>query len=280
MGDFNIDLNINSTPANEYMKTLNSLGFSALINQPTRIQKYENTNHLCCSTLDHIITNIGSSLTKAGILISDVSDHLPVFASMKLSKTNSNPYKNTYRRSFSDNKKEKFRNCFQENIDKHLNFSLDPNGIMGSLLLSMDNTVNKVCSWKKVSRKQAKLILDPWMTKEILDERKIRDNLKKIYILNKCRGSDDHNNWKKQRNKVNRMIKKAKDEYTAKSCENAKGSSKKMWKVINKAINKKPKPNTVPAFIKTKTTNGTIKRISCKTEIANAMNRQFTEMGG
>ena len=53
-----------------------------------------------------------------------------------------------------------------------------------------------------------------------------------------------------------------------------------MWKVINKAINKKPKPNTVPAFIKTKTTNGTIKRISCKTEIANAMNKQFTEMGG
>ena len=91
----------------------------------------------------------------------------------------------------------------------------------------MDNSVNKVCSWKKVSRKQAKLILDPWMTKEILDERKIRDNLKKTYILNKCRGLDDHNNWKKQRNKVNRMIKKAKDEYTAKSCENAKGSSKK-----------------------------------------------------
>ena len=65
---------------------------------------------------------------------------------------------------------------------------------------------------KKVSRKQAKLILDPWMTKEILDKRKIRDNLKKTYILNKCRGSDDHNNWKKQRNKVNCMIKKAKDQ--------------------------------------------------------------------
>ena len=55
------------------------------------------------------------------------------------------------------------------------------------------------------------------------------------------------------------MIHKAKNKYTAKSCENAKGSSKKMWKVINKAINKKPKPNTVPAFIKTKTTNGTTK---------------------
>ena len=48
------------------------------------------------------------------------------------------------------------------------------------------------------------------------------------------------------------MIKKAKDEYTAKSCENAKGSSKKMWKVINKAINKKPKSNTIPAFIRLK----------------------------
>ena len=76
------------------------------------------------------------------------------------------------------------------------------------------------------------------------------------------------------------MIEKAKTEYTTKKCEEAKGNSKKMWKVVNKAINKKPKSTTTPNFIKTKTENGGTKRIYCKKEIANAMNKQFTEMGG
>ena len=93
MGDFNIDLNKDNTPSNEYMKTLNSLGFSALINQPTRIVKFEGTNHLCCSTLDHLITNSTPSFSKAGILISDVSDHLPTFGVMKLTKINESPLK-------------------------------------------------------------------------------------------------------------------------------------------------------------------------------------------
>ena len=36
MGDFNINLNKSHVASNEYIKTLHSLGFSALINQPTR----------------------------------------------------------------------------------------------------------------------------------------------------------------------------------------------------------------------------------------------------
>ena len=35
MGDFNINLNQNSIVSREYIKSLHSLGFSALINQPT-----------------------------------------------------------------------------------------------------------------------------------------------------------------------------------------------------------------------------------------------------
>ena len=102
MGDFNINVNNNSVPANEYMKTLQSLGFSALINQPTRFYRIEGSDHVGCPTLDYIITNSTSNITNSGILVSDVSDHLPIFASIKLSASRSNPFQNTYRRSFSD----------------------------------------------------------------------------------------------------------------------------------------------------------------------------------
>ena len=85
-----------------------SLGFSALINQPTRFYMVEGSNHVGCSTLDHIITNTGSNCSNTGILVSDVSDHLPIFASLKLTNSKTNRFQNTFRRSFSDDKKDKF----------------------------------------------------------------------------------------------------------------------------------------------------------------------------
>ena len=82
LGDLNINLNKNNTISNEYVNTLSSLGFSLLINQPTRIFHYEGTDNVSCSTIDHIITNISSAFSKTGILIAEVSDHLPIFGIM------------------------------------------------------------------------------------------------------------------------------------------------------------------------------------------------------
>ena len=73
MGDINIDLNKSNIVSNDYINTLNALGFTALINQPTRIYSFEGATSVSCSTLDHLITNCSSSFDKVGILISDVS---------------------------------------------------------------------------------------------------------------------------------------------------------------------------------------------------------------
>ena len=52
-----------------------------------------------------------------------------------------------------------------------------------------------------------------------------------------------------------------------------------MWKAVNKATNRKPKLNTIPDFVNTRAADGSIKKSRCKTDIANAMNKQFSEMG-
>ena len=52
-----------------------------------------------------------------------------------------------------------------------------------------------------------------------------------------------------------------------------------MWKVIWEATNTKSKPNTIPDYIKVQTTDGKLKKIQNKTEIANEMNKQFCQMG-
>ena len=158
------------------MNTLSSLGFSLLINQPTRIFHYENSNNVSCSTIDHLITNISPAFTKAGILIADVSDHLPIFGLISLSPC-TNPFRNTFRRFFHENKKDIFLKHLKENLNIDLN--LDPNPLMDKILLALKDAINKTFPLKKVSRKQALKLLNPWMTNEICIEQKTRDALKK-----------------------------------------------------------------------------------------------------
>lgn len=84
---------------------------------------------------------------------------------------------------------------------------------------------------------------------------------------------------KKQRNKVNRLCRNAKRKNLNDDCKKCNGDSKKIWKVINRATGKIQKTNTYPNYIETKNAEGNTVKVKDKSEIANAMNKQFTEMG-
>ena len=58
-----------------------------------------------------------------------------------------------------------------------------------------------------------------------------------------------------------------------KDCNETKGDSGKMWKVINREMKTKDKANIVPDFVKVVTDDGKVKKIQNKTEIANEMNQ-------
>ena len=59
-----------------------------------------------------------------------------------------------------------------------------------------------------MTRKQAELIQTPWLTDEIIKEGELRDKLQKKAVLSGL--IQDHENYKKQRNKVNKMCRNAK----------------------------------------------------------------------
>ena len=75
------------------------------------------------------------------------------------------------------------------------------------------------------------------------------------------------------------MCNKAKRAKIQNKCKEANGDSGKMWKVINRTLKLKDKPNITPDFVKVANADGSIRKIQNKTEIANEMNRQFVEMG-
>ena len=97
---------------------------------------------------------------------------------MNLSNSKTNPFQNTFRRSFSDKKEEKFIECLKKNLEI-IDFTESANSCFEKFLLAFKNTINEICPLRKVSRKQAQLLLKPWMSPEILKEIELRDNLKK-----------------------------------------------------------------------------------------------------
>ena len=118
------------------------------------------------------------------------------------------------------------------------------------------------------------------MTKDILKEQKMRDQLKKIWITSgHAENSPQHLNYKTSRNKVVKMIRIARKTKSLKNCGKAHGDSEKMWKVVKEAADIKSKPNVSPDFIKITTADGNIKKIQNKKEIANEMNKRFCQMG-
>ena len=128
LGDLNIDINKSNPVSHEYINTLSSVGFSPLINQPTRIFYYENSNSVSASTIDHIISNCTHCFSKSGILIADVSDHLPIFGLMSL-KPSKKSLKNSFRRHFRVTEKEKLLDCLNEKLS-NMNLNTQPDQLL------------------------------------------------------------------------------------------------------------------------------------------------------
>ena len=200
---------------------------------------------------------------------------------MSLSKPCTKKIENVYRRHFSDKKKYIFLECLERKLK---NFDInkgDPNELLSELVRLTKEAIDSVFPLQKVSNKQALKISNPWMTNELIKQHKIRDRLKSKWIKSgHINNSAEHSAYKKMRNQVTKMDRKAKRKYFNNKCDEANGNSEKMWKVIRSATNQKPKPNISPDFVKIRDADGKIvKKLEDKCDIANEMNKTFSEMG-
>ena len=76
MGDFNVDLlkwNEENFAQDFFFYSLLSHSFIALITRPTRLSSHS------CTLIDNIFSNVDKE-TESGIILSDISDHCPIFA--------------------------------------------------------------------------------------------------------------------------------------------------------------------------------------------------------
>lgn len=248
LGDINIDLMKAETEqvSREYLNMLNSHGMISLVNKPTREEMLGNS--LVTSALDHIIVRQMRNFNfKSGIVTCKISDHYLVLAA--ISKPNMKQDKQKGKSKFIDivhSGKFKTEVCgavkevvFEENSGVEDRYS--------KLLDAID--LAKQRATIAVRRKHHITPNKPWMTDAILELIKERDLLFRKWknARPQCR-ENARLNYTKIRNKVQKDITVAKNNYYESKFREFKMDIKSTWALVNE-ISGKQKPKTVDETI-------------------------------
>ena len=228
MGDFNIDLHDKSAPpTKELIFTTGCHGLLPKISTSTR---YGARNEMIKqSCIDQIFTN-SSLIIESRTLDWNISDHLAVYVRRK--KTRSRLRKINFEgRSYRNFDKEDFQGNligvdwtgFYESKDPDLCWEMMEGYIRKEL--------NARCPVRSFRVKE---IRDPWITDEILEEIKDKDN-----YLDRARKSGYPEDWaiaRRERNRVCKLVRNAKSEFVKDRQRELQGEPRKFWKLISTIV--------------------------------------------
>ena len=276
------DININDDPelrnyqVDSYRNFLMSFGCVNLINKPTR--------HESKTVLDHIVTSVEVDKIKAGILRFHISDHLPTFAIVNVSKKVTKKSENKiYKRLFDPNKKDIFLEDLKKKIESNRNINTEnPNSRFDAFIKIIESAIDHHFPLRKLSKRQQKHYNKPWITKEI--QKEIKEKHKMFSEYTKAPTAKKYEEFKKFRNNLDRKLKKAERTYTQTNLEKNSNNTKKTWKILNNTLKRsKKKTHITPDIIgvngwDTSDHDSSTVRSSPKF-IANKLNTFFSNIG-
>ena len=240
-GDVNINLIKTSTnnAIKFYFDDVTSAGTQVLINKPTRITADS------VSLVDHIYCNDPLNNLTPGIVIADMSDHLPLYLKVTAPSVSSNSQTNRLIRDWKNFKINDFRKELREKLNLSLGNSqnLDGNSKFNRFNTIFNATVDKYLPLRPCTKKEERRRENPWMTNALFKSIKTKNKL--YFIKRKHRLTVNINKYKKHRNLLNRLIKIAKKVYYKSKLEMSANKSKAIWSVINELLGKKKKANKI-----------------------------------
>jgi len=237
MGDFNLDLlSYNDhAPTQEFMDSLFSHMFFPLISKPTRITSHSAT------LIDNIFTNHISSNFRSGIILNDISDHLPIFALSTCDPLPPIRTGNFISRVFSEANNERFRSSLSDtDWSSIISVSSDPSVSFDSFIAHFKKIYDD-CFPIKVIKKRKSKVFSPWITNALLVSVRQKNRLYKKFIKNPSPTRETR--YKAYKNKLNHLIRIAKRDYYDQQFKNVIGNMKKTWKLINEVINRRTNSN-------------------------------------
>ena len=274
MGDFNVDLlkSDNDNYSNLFYNNMSSNFFSPFILQPTRLQSK--------TLIDNIFFNSLEYQSKSGNLLIEISDHLIQFLILEgFIKERTLPEIDLYKRDLRHfNERE-----FEEEIIKKTNWQKicnlekkDPDFSLKAFYDTFTYHLDEFAPYKKVTKKEYKLMMKPWITNDILSKCKIRESMLKGISKERDQIKKDElfNDYKKLRNEITNDKRNSKKAYYTTFFDDNKHKSSEIWKGIRSLVNiKASKKNNIKLVDENKNLINNPKIIS------NIFNEHFSTIG-
>jgi exonuclease III len=266
-GDFNINLlNIDTHHyTNDFLNTMSTALFRPLIHVPTRITSTSS------SLIDNIFTNSLNFNESAGLLLSDISDHLPIFLILDFCPKPESKAKFVTYRLNSEAATEKLQAALDlETWNDTLSYT-NPDLILDSLnnkLLCCYNLTHPLIT-KKARIYKTKL--KPWLSSSLLKSCKTKNKLYKIFLKTKTpRTLLKYKNYK---NKLTSILRYCEKQYYSNLLESHRSNLKETWKIIKNLLHYKGvSPTNLPLIV-----NGVL--LDDPPTIANEFNNYFASIG-
>ncbi|XP_061127169.1 uncharacterized protein LOC133147269 [Syngnathus typhle] len=241
-GDFNIDLlNPNKHKLTEhFVNTIYSMNLYPKITRPTRI-----TSH-CATLIDNIFTNYILNNTISGLLVSDISDHLPVFMGFDDNyKIIQLARKQEYRRIKTEETINAFKNgLMSQNWDIICNKN-NINCAYEEFLKIFKRLYDKYCP-VKVNNRKLKYVNHPWITKGLQNACKEKNTIYREFIRQRTKEAE--NKYKQYKNKLTNIKRAARKEYYSKILNDNKNNTKEIWNIMNTVIKNGSKKIDYPKY--------------------------------
>ena len=274
MGDFNIDLlkTGGDNAASKFYNTMTSYFYTPYILQPTRLRSK--------TLIDHIFFNSLEYHSYSGNLLYELSDHLSQFLILEgfVSELQL-PETSMFKKDFDQFNIREFEELVINGIDWNEICMIrigDSSASFKSYLDTLRFHIDEMVPNKKVTLKQFRLMLRPWITKEILKKCDDRDAL-----LNELKAEVDpirkqilRTNYNSLRNQVTKEKRQSKKSYFAAQFDRNKHTTSAIWKSIRSLVNLKPGKKSSIKLI-----DDDQNIISDAKTIANIFNDHFSNLG-
>lgn len=275
LGDFNLDLLKHDTrpKVNNFINLIYSNYFYPCIDRPTRI-KINSSGGFSATLIDNILTNDTSMKIKSGILVTDLSDHFPIFTfTRNESRHSTSPNSNfIQKRQLKPNNINGFKNALSIVNWDFVQQDPDPETSYNKFHNKVTDLLNIHCPVTKTKLHKRNIPKKPWVTKGLIKSIQTKDKLYKKYINKPT--PNNKLKYTKYRNHLNQLLRYSKKNYISSEIEMHKHNMKKTWQVLNKLLGRN-KPNKMPDFFTDK--NGM--KINNPADIASNFNDFFTNIG-
>ena len=236
---------------------------------PTRIN-----NNGGGTLIDNIFTNTVSPNISSGNLKVSISDHLPSFLIVPIEEKQHKPQsKIQYKRDTRNFSKDDFILDYL-NIDWDSELELERNDVNFStekLFSKMTDIIDKHMPVRKLTAKERKQTLKPWITPAILAKITTKNKLYKK--LTKTKSIETQFQFNKIKNEITSLTRKSKERYYKNYFEKHNKNLRKIWSGIKEIINVKQKSSSLPTCLANKD-----RTVTDPKEIADYFNCYFSNI--